>query len=167
MDDHQASRPIPSQAAGATRQRRVEGGRRHAIKLRLDDAEYEAVTSSAAELKLSVQRFLLSSALARRFPPAPARIPSQLAAELAGLRRLTANLANNINQIARALNSGATPTSSITAAADAVRRAMLRLDSVLAVLSADSSARPTARSAGPTAAPVSRGSARIAAEAPR
>jgi len=74
-----------------------------------------------------------------------------LAAELTGLRRLTANLANNINQIARVLNSGGVPDSSIPATADAVRRATARIDSVLAGLAADPSGRPTVRPTFPSA----------------
>lgn len=83
------------------------------------------------------------------------RAPSQLVAELAGLRRLTANLASNINQIARVLNSGGSPAPSILAAADAVRRTMTRLDSALAVLGSGPPSRPPARSAGPPAQPGS------------
>jgi Bacterial mobilisation protein (MobC) len=52
-------------------------------------------------------------------------------AELAGLRRLTGNLANNINQIARRLNSGGRPDSSIAAAAESVSRVTARLDLAL------------------------------------
>jgi hypothetical protein len=68
-------------------------------------------------------------ALTRR-PTTPAA-PSAVAAELAGLRRLVANQANNINQIARKLNSGGRPDGSIAPAADAVRRTMRRLEAVL------------------------------------
>jgi Bacterial mobilisation protein (MobC) len=64
---------------------------------------------------------------------------------LAALRRLTGNLANNINQIARVLNSGGVPDASIPATAEAVRRAMTRLDSVLSGMVPDHAARPQNR----------------------
>jgi hypothetical protein len=89
---------------------------------------------------------------------------------LAALRRLTGNLANNINQIARVLNSGGVPDASIPATADAVRRAMTRLDSVLSGMVPDHAARPAPRSIPPQTAPAAqrenRGSSRPVPEAP-
>jgi Mobilization protein NikA len=136
---NQVTNPVPSAANGATRRRRVDGGRHRAVNLRLDDAEYAAISSYAASAKLSIQRFIVSCALTGTAPASPA--PSALTAEIAGVRRLTANLANNVNQIARKLNSGGVPDSSIPATAEAVRRVMLRLDSVLAGLPGVSSAQ--------------------------
>ena len=166
MNDQVTHRAVPSEAAGATRQRRVEGGRQHVVKVKLADAEYDAIAGLAADLKVSIQRLLVSSALipkCRTGTQAPAaRIPAPAVAELAGLRRLTANLANNINQIARVLNSGGTPGGSIPATADAVRRVMVRLDSVLAGLGADSSGRPADRSIRAPAVPSGHGSSRPA-----
>jgi hypothetical protein len=154
MNDQVTRKTIPSAANGAARLRRIDGGRQHAIKVKLDDAEYDAIAARAADCKLSVQRFLVSCALARRSPaavPQVVGVRTSLTAELTGLRRLTANLASNINQIARVLNSGGVPDSSIPATADAVRRATVRIDSVLAGLAADPSGRPTGRSASPSA----------------
>jgi hypothetical protein len=170
MDEHITRKPVPSAANGATRLRRVDGGREHAIKVKLNKAEYQAISALAADRKLSVQRFLLSCALAPRTEIQPVRAPSTLTAELAGLRRLAGNLANNINQIARVLNSGGIPDASIPATADAVRRAMIRLDSVLSGMVPDHSARPAACSVPPSAAPATRpedrGSSRPIPEAP-
>jgi hypothetical protein len=147
---------IPSAANGATRLRRAAGGREHAIKVKLNNAEYQAISTRAADRKLSVQRFLLSCALAPNPAVQPVRAPSMLTAELAGLRRLTGNLANNINQIARVLNSGGIPDASIPATADAVRRAMTRLDSVLSGMVPDHASRLAACSVPPSAAPAAR-----------
>ena len=170
MDEQITHKTVPSAANGATRLRRVDGGREHAIKVKLNNAEYQAISTRAADRKLSVQRFLLSCALAPRTEVQPVRVPSTLTAELAGLRRLTVNLANNINQIARVLNSGGVPDASIPATADAVRRAMTRLDSVLSGIVPDHAARPTACSVPPSAAPAAqpknRGSSRPVLEAP-
>lgn len=131
---------VPAASKGSARRHRVEGGRQHQVKIRFTDAEYDAVAARAAGAHVSVQRYLVDGALARR---PPRSVPSALAAELAGLRRLTANLANNINQIARRLNAGGDPDAGTTAAADAVRRAMNRLDAALAWLGV-----PPAGSAG-------------------
>jgi hypothetical protein len=167
MDEKTTRKPAPSAAKGATRLRRAVGGREHAIKVKLNNAEYQAISTRAAERKLSVQRFLLSCALVPRTETQPVRAPSTLTAELAGLRRLTGNLANNINQIARVLNSGGVPDASIPATADAVRRAMTRLDSVLSGMVADHTARPAARSVpSPETQPEDRGSSCPVPEAP-
>jgi hypothetical protein len=170
MDEKITRKPAPSAANGASRLRRAVGGREHAIKVKLNNAEYQAISTRAAERKLSVQRFLLSCALPPNTAIQSARVSSTLTAELSGLRRLTANLANNINQIARVLNSGGVPDASIPATADAVRRAMTRLDSVLSGMVPDHAARPTACSVPPSAAPAAqpknRGSSRPVLKAP-
>jgi hypothetical protein len=153
----QVTRQVPAASNGAARLHRVEGGRQHAVKVRLNDVEYDAIMARAADLKVSVQRLFVSCALTRAVPASPA--PSALIAELAGLRRLAANLANNINQIARKLNSGGVPDSSIPATAEAVRRTVLRLDSALAGLTAESSglpAVPSARAPSPLSGSVAK-----------
>ena len=147
MDDQVTRHAVPSQVNGAARLRRVEGGRQHVVKVKLDEAEYAAIAGRAADLKVSIQRYFVSSAFISRSPAQPARVPSSMAAELAGLRRLTANLANNINQIARRLNSGGSPDASIDPALAAVRRAMDRLDRALSVAHPDESGSP--QSPGP------------------
>jgi len=131
MEHFNSSHQVPAASRGAARRRRMEGGRQHAVKIRLTEAEYADLITRAAAAKVSVQRFLVDRAMPAARAAAP---PAALASELTALRRLTANLANNINQIARKLNSGGFPDSSIPPAADAVRRAMCRLDSALAVV---------------------------------
>jgi hypothetical protein len=110
------------------------------VKICFTDDEYAVIAARAAEARVSVQRYLVDGALARR---SSRSVPSALAAEVSSLRRLTAGLASNINQIARRLNAGAEPDAGVLAAADAVRRAMSRLDSALAWLGAP----PTGNSA--------------------
>jgi hypothetical protein len=131
---------VPAASKGSARRHRVEGGRKHEVKIRFTDAEYDAIAARAADAKVSIQRFLVDGALARRSPRA---VPSALIAELTGLHRLTANLASNINQIARRLNTGLSPDASLPAAADSVRRAMNRLDSALAWLDVPSQRNST------------------------
>jgi hypothetical protein len=126
--------------------------------MRFNDAEYKALSERAASAGVSVQRFLADGAFATRRPQASA--PAALIAELAGLRRLIRNLANNINQIARWLNSGGRPDARITGALDSVQRAMTRLDAVLAWLGAPQPLKPE-----PPSVPAERSSA--PAERPR
>jgi Bacterial mobilisation protein (MobC) len=131
MIDHneQPDRIVSALSSGGARRRRVEGGRQRAVKIRFTDAEYAEITARAAESNVSIQWLLVAGALTRKPPPTAAT--SALTAELAGLRRLVANHANNINQIARKLNSGGRPDASIAPAADAVCRTMRRLEAVL------------------------------------
>lgn len=125
--DKRESRQVPPAARGCARRRRLEGGRPWVVKVRFSEAELSAVRACAAAEQVSVQRFLIDAAFAER----PA-VSGAFLAELEALRRLTANLANNVNQIARRLNSGYRPDPSVTAAADALRRVMQRLETALA-----------------------------------
>ena len=147
MMDFQSSHPVPSAARGSARRHRVEGGRHCVVRVRFTDAEFAAVEARAAESRVTVQRYLAGCALSRRPHLTATAAPSALTAELTALRRLTANLANNINQIARRLNSGGAPDASIDPALAAVRRAMDRLDRALSVADPASSGLP--RTAGP------------------
>ena len=113
--------------------------------MRFNDAEYEALTARAAGAGVTVQRFLADGAFASQRPKVSA--PAALIAELAGLRRLIRSLSNNINQIARWLNSGGRPDARVTAALDSVQRAMTRLDAVLGWLGAPQPAAPERQSA--------------------
>jgi len=131
MMDFQSAHPVPSAARGSARRHRVEGGRHCVVRVRFTDAELAAVEARAAESRVTMQRYLAGCALSRRPHPTATAAPSAVTAELTALRRLTANLANNINQIARRLNSGGSPDASIDPALAAVRRAMDRLDRVL------------------------------------
>lgn len=106
----------------------------YALFRSVTDDEYAAIVARAAEARVSVQRYLVERALSRK--PSPRTAPSALRAELAALRRLSANLANNMNQIARRLNAGADPDARILAASYAVLRTMRRLDAALAWLDA-------------------------------
>lgn len=124
-------RAVPAASHGATRRHRVEGGRPHAVKVRFTDDEFAAVAERAADAQVSVQRFLVEGALA---PRRQVVVPAALTAELSGVRRLLANLANNMNQIARKLNAGGRPDGSMTATADALTRTLRRLDTVVAWL---------------------------------
>jgi hypothetical protein len=149
MMDFQPPHPVPSAARGSARRHRVEGGRHCVVRVRFTEAEFAAVEARAAESRVTVQRYLAGCALSRRPPLTTTAAPSAMTAELTGLRRLTANLANNINQIARRLNSGGSPDASIDPALEAVRRTMDRLDRAIAA--AHPAETGSLRSAGPPA----------------
>jgi hypothetical protein len=147
--DFQPPKPVPSAARGSARRHRVEGGRHCVVRVRFTDAEFAAVEARAAESRVTLQRYLAGCALSRRPHLTATATPSAVTAELAALRRLTANLANNINQIARRLNSGGAPDASIDPALAAVSRAMDRLDRALAAANPAGPGSP--RSTGPPA----------------
>jgi uncharacterized protein (DUF1778 family) len=122
---------FPAALVGAPRRHRVEGGRQHAVKVRFTEEEYSQIAERAAAAHVSVQRFLVEGALA---PRRQVVVPAALIAELSGLRRLLANLANNVNQIARRLNTTGRPDGSVSAVAEALTRTLGRLDTVVAWL---------------------------------
>lgn len=130
MTEHKR-RPVPAAGKGSARRRRAEGGRTNKIKIGFTDDEFTALIARAKSAHVSVQRYLTDAAFFRR-PAANA----SLITELQGLRRLVLNLANNINQIARRLNSGGRPNTSIETATDAVCRTLAELDSALGWLGA-------------------------------
>jgi hypothetical protein len=121
--------PIPAAFRGSARRRRAEGGRRYEMTMRFTGPEYDEIAARAAQARLSVPRYLVDSALAEA--QQPEAVPPAVVAEVVAVKRLVANVANNVNQIARKLNSGAAPDGSIAPALDAARSAMSRLDTVL------------------------------------
>ena len=136
----QPHRPVPAAAKGSARRRRIEGGRPHTIKIRFTEAEFAAIITCADAAHVSVQHYLTDAAFCRR-PTANA----SLIAELQGLRRLVLNMANNVNQIARRLNSGGRPDASVAAASNAACRTLEKLDTALGWLGAPPAPRkPTA-----------------------
>ncbi|WP_143053698.1 hypothetical protein [Streptomyces sp. 2112.2] len=87
------------------RSKRVPGGREHVAKVMMTTAEYEKVSARAIVLGVSVPRALIEAAAG--VPPLTRREREILYGELNGLKFLLGNLTNNVNQIARALNSDA------------------------------------------------------------
>jgi hypothetical protein len=132
--------PVPSAARGSARRRREEGGRRYGMMMRFTGPEYDALAALAADAGLSVPRYLVDSALAEAGQPVTAS-PAVMA-EITAVKRLVANAANNINQIARKLNSGAAPDASIAPSMAAAQYAMSRLDVVLDSIDRLRTARP-------------------------
>ncbi len=91
------------------------------VYVRMNQEEYALMAGQAAQQGLSIPRFLMESAQAGS---AGETITERraLLTELVGVRRLLANAANNINQLAKAANSGG----SVPAAQSAAELEMLR-----------------------------------------
>ena len=105
----------------AARRRRVEGGRHHRHVVRVTPEEEAQLLALALRYRVSVPKLLVRQALIT---------------ELFGLHRLLANVANNVNQMTKALHgTGELPpqTGEVLAAA---RRTADRIDDVIDGLSA-------------------------------
>ncbi len=119
------------------RRRRVEGGRQHRHVVRVTPEEEAQLLTLALRYRVSVPKLLVDSALAGGSEAASenAAVRHAVITELFGLHRLLANIANNVNQMTKALHgSGELPpqTGEVLAAA---RRAAERIDAVLDGLS--------------------------------
>jgi hypothetical protein len=92
-------------------QQRVKGRRPHRhVVLVTDDQEFQ-LQELARVQNLTVARLLVDTTLGVKPPPSKV-----VATELAGLRRLFAGEATNLNQIARAANSGSYDSEAFDAA---------------------------------------------------
>ncbi|MFE4664581.1 plasmid mobilization relaxosome protein MobC [Streptomyces sp. NPDC056716] len=98
---------------------------------RMNDDEYQLLVRAAAACRMSVASFLAHAALraARDLDRTAAEIADEraMAHELFALRRHLGQIGNNLNQVARATNSGA-DVPYTGAVLDAVRRAARRVD---------------------------------------
>ncbi len=115
------------------RRRRVEGGRQHRYSVRLTDGENTLVSSAAEAAGLSVphliaETVLLSLTRRDRLALSDRRA---LAGELAALRRYLRAVGVNVNQVARVANSTGQMAPEVVPTAEAVRRAVARLEAVL------------------------------------
>lgn len=132
---------VPAFAGTGRRDRSKDGRRPVAVKLRLTDQERDWLAEQAAAQGVSIQRYLLECATAVQAGGVGAETTSarqEWMASVLGLRRLLANVANNVNQVAKVANAGGLPMAQREAVAtfQAARRASERLydlaDEVLA-----------------------------------
>lgn len=99
----------PGPAVPARRDRSAAGRRPAGVLIRLTDRERDTVASRAAAQGISVQRYLLECAAAVEASGRVVETKTQrdeFLREMLDLRRLLANVANNVNQIARVANAG-------------------------------------------------------------
>lgn len=117
--------------AGVPGRRRgdVDGRRPYRVVIRLNAEELSRVKAMAEVQGVSVPALYTEALFAGG--PVAAAIWTAIRDELAGVRRLLAATANNINQVARVANATGKVPEEAAAALDAVRRAADRLDAVL------------------------------------
>jgi Mobilization protein NikA len=105
------------------------------VNLRLSEQEYQELTAAAATVNITLAGYVARAALAA----AVEQIPPDAFESLLAVMRLhgdVARVGNNVNQIARALNSGgAVPSPSIEAALAELRALMQHLDNAALDLS--------------------------------
>lgn len=113
------------------RRANVPGGRVYAHLVRVSEAEEAQLLARAAARQITVPRLLVEAALNDGSPLADATRRDALTA-LFSLQRVLAGAANNLNQIARALNAGGDPQPvQLNALLDQFRRLGLRIDEIL------------------------------------
>ncbi|MEL7978373.1 MobC family plasmid mobilization relaxosome protein [Isoptericola sp. F-RaC21] len=119
-----------------SRRRRAnfDGGRQHFHKVRVSPEEEGMLVRLAAAQQVTVPRLLVESALAGKSSETPAERRNAMV-ELFALHRLLANIANNINQIAKVANATGEVQAELSAVLDATRRTASRIDEAIDGLS--------------------------------
>lgn len=104
-----------------------EGKRQHVTKVLMNDDEFARVQSRAIALGVSIPRTLVEAAIG--VPPLTRTERDRMYAEVMAVRRLLGNATNNLNQVARALNSDVeVPSEQIAGVLRHIARAVQRLD---------------------------------------
>ncbi|GAA3900013.1 MobC family plasmid mobilization relaxosome protein [Streptomyces lacrimifluminis] len=129
---HCLAHTTPNQPPARNRPRKTDDRKRtHLIASRFNDEEKQALLDAAAVCAMTPSGFLAHAALAaaRDLTRTAAEVAGEreVIAELFSLRRHLAQLGNNLNQVARALNSGADAPHAETVL-QAVHRAAKRVD---------------------------------------
>ncbi|MFF5090433.1 plasmid mobilization protein [Streptomyces niveus] len=123
---------VPAQRSARNRPRKTKRSKRaHLIASRFNDVEKAMLIAAAAACSMTPSGFLAHAALraARDLDRTAAEVAGEreVIAELFALRRHLGQISNNINQVAKALNSGA-DVPHTRATVDAVSRAAQRVD---------------------------------------
>ncbi len=115
-------------APSARRLRRQDGGRPHVVFLRLSEHEHTVLRTRAQLAGVSVQRFLVEAGVSPERTGAERRA---LYTTLLATQRAVSGAANNLNQVARGVNStGHLPTEWEPTSA-ALRSALAALEAAL------------------------------------
>ncbi|MFI1799374.1 plasmid mobilization protein [Streptomyces sp. NPDC020379] len=130
--EHSCHAPSCEQTKRRIRRRPYQRGRRlHGRTARFNDEELALITAGANAAGITVAAFLAHAALAaaRDLDRTAAEIASrrEIVVELFAARRHLSHIGNNLNQVAKALNSGAEAPHANTVV-EAVRRAVARVD---------------------------------------
>lgn len=108
------------------RQPTVAGGRKNRVRVQLSDADLEVISARAAAEGLTVSHYLVRSALGA--PPVSDRA---VLIELAGVRQLIRSATGNLNQVAKAANSGSYDVAAHDGAVGQVVTAVKQLNEVV------------------------------------
>jgi hypothetical protein len=109
MTDAEGDRPAMRHRffTGTRRARSTEGRKPRSILVRVTDDEHAVLSVLATDAGVSIPRLLVEAAHASRAGGPTVTEHREHLYELVAIRRLLANVANNVNQIARSANSGA------------------------------------------------------------
>lgn len=118
------------------RQSNVVGGRPVRRDVKLSDAEDAALRVAAAELNISVPRYLKESALAVSVGET-ATERAALLQQLFGVQQHLSAVGNNLNQIARGVNIDGHVRDDVGASLEALRSTLHDIDNVVSLLSFD------------------------------
>lgn len=129
-----ADDPYLAAPGAGTRRRRVLGGRHKRYIVRVSDVEEGYLRRLALAHRVSVQRLLVESTMAAGAGESLAERRAVIA-NLFALYRLAANIANNVNQIAKVANTTGEVRLELAAVLDAVRRVAVRIDAQIDELS--------------------------------
>lgn len=137
---HKAQSPSRKRSPKPSPYKRV-----HVCSVRLNDEEKTLLTAAAVAARTPLPAFLARSALAaaRDLDQSAAAIAGhrELVTELFSARRHLGQVGNNLNQVARVLNSGGRPTN-LDAVLNAVDRAAQRVQDATDQLLAQNEERP-------------------------
>ena len=111
------------------RRANVPGGRRHSHEVKVTPEEEAMLLQRAEAQRVSIPRLLVESALAPQGETPTQR--RELLAEMFAVNRLLGNLANNVNQIAKATNATGEWQPETAATLSAVRRTSARIDDAI------------------------------------
>lgn len=111
------------------RRANVPGGRRHSHEVKVTPEEEALLLQRAEAQRVTVARLLVESALAPQGETPTQR--RELLAEMFAVNRLLGNLANNVNQIAKATNATGEWQAETAATLAAVRRTSARIDDAI------------------------------------
>jgi hypothetical protein len=127
----------------ARRQRRVVGGAKNRINVRITESTYERLVALAASARLSLPRFLVESALRSSSGGWSLREQRWWAERLHVVETRLIRIGTNVNQIAAATNATGVPAEGLSATLAYVTATLARLHEVLdAIESADRSRDP-------------------------
>lgn len=111
------------------RRANVPGGRRHSHEVKVTPEEEAQLLQRAEAQRVTIPRLLVESALAPQGETPTQR--RELLAEMFAVNRLLGNLANNVNQIAKATNATGEWQAETAATLSAVRRTTGRIDETI------------------------------------